>query len=58
MAEEKAVATQSAAGSRFSKAAKIYFKENLGIIVALLVLCIFLAVNPLTSSSLDRKSVV
>ena len=58
MAEEKAVATQSAAGSRFSKAAKIYFKENLGIIVALLVLCIFLAVNPLTSSSfLTQKNV-
>ena len=54
MAEEKAVATQSAAGSRFSKAAKIY----LGIIVALLVLCIFLAVNPLTSSSfLTQKNV-
>lgn len=58
MAEEKAVATQSTAGSRFSKAAKIYFKENLGIIVALLVLCIFLAVNPLTSSSfLTQKNV-
>ena len=46
MAEEKAVATQSAAGSRFSKAAKIYFKENLGIIVALLVLYQQFLFNP------------
>ncbi len=58
MAEEKTAAVSSTAGSRFSKAAKIYFKENLGIIVALLVLCIFLAVNPLTSSSfLTQKNV-
>ncbi len=58
MAEEKTAAVSNTAGSRFSKAAKIYFKENLGIIVALLVLCIFLAVNPLTSSSfLTQKNV-
>lgn len=58
MAEEKAVATQNTSGSRFVKAAKIYFKENLGIIVALLVLCLFLAVNPLTRSSfLTQKNV-
>ncbi len=58
MAEEKAVAAQNTSGSRFAKAAKIYFKENLGIIVALLVLCLFLAVNPLTSSSfLTQKNV-
>ena len=58
MAEEKTAAVSSTAGSRFSKAAKIYFKENLGIIVARLVLCIFLAVNPLTSSSfLTQKNV-
>ena len=58
MAEEKTVAAQSSAGSRFSKAAKIYFKENMGIIAALVVMCIFLAVNPLTSSSfLTQKNV-
>ena len=58
MAEEKAVAAQNTSGSRFVKAAKIYFKENLGIIVALLVLCLFLAVNPLTRSSfLTQKNV-
>lgn len=58
MAEEKAVAAQNTSGSRFVKAAKIYFKENLGIIVALLVLCLFLAINPLTRSSfLTQKNV-
>ena len=58
MAEEKAVAAQNTSGSRFVKAAKIYFQENLGIIVALLVLCLFLAVNPLTRSSfLTQKNV-
>lgn len=57
MAQEKAVA-KSAAGSRYAKAAKIYFKENLGIIVAFLVLCLFLAVNPTTSTSfLTQKNV-
>ena len=33
MAQEKAVA-KSAAGNRYAKAAKTYFKENLGIILA------------------------
>lgn len=56
MAQEKAA--KSAAGSRFGKAVKLYFKENLGIILALLVLCIFLAVNPLTNTSfLTQKNV-
>ena len=58
MAQEKAVEKKSAAGSRYTKAAKLYFKENLGIILALLVLCVFLAVNPLTNTSfLTQKNV-
>lgn len=58
MAQEKAVEKKSAAGSRYAKAAKLYFKENLGIILALLVLCVFLAVNPLTNTSfLTQKNV-
>ena len=40
MAQEKGKEKQSAAASGFGKAAKIYFKENAGIIVALLVLCV------------------
>ena len=42
---------QVAASSRYGKAVKIYLKDNLGIIVAFLVLCIFLALNPKTGSS-------
>lgn len=58
MAQEKAVEKQNAAGSRLVKAARIYFKDNLGIIIALLVLCVFLAVNPLTRGSfLTQKNV-
>ena len=58
MASEKAVEKKNAAGSRYAKAAKVYFKENLGIILALLVLCVFLAVNPLTNTSfLTQKNV-
>lgn len=58
MAQEKAVEKKNAAGSRYAKAAKLYFKENLGIILALLVLCVFLAVNPLTNTSfLTQKNV-
>lgn len=57
MAQEKA-AVKNTAGSRYAKTAKIYFKENLGIILALLALCIFLAVNPATSTSfLTQKNV-
>lgn len=37
--------------SRYGKAMKNYFKDNLGIIIAFLVLCIFLILNPKTSSS-------
>ncbi|MDD2973117.1 MAG: ABC transporter permease [Lachnospiraceae bacterium] len=37
--------------SAVTKKIKTYFKDNLGIIVAFLVLCIFLSVNPITSSS-------
>ena len=51
MAQEKATGKQSTADSRYMKAVKQYFKENLGIILALLVLCGFLAVNPLTRNS-------
>ena len=58
MAQEKGKEKQSAAASGFGKAAKIYFKENAGIIVALLVLCVFLSVNPMTSFSfLTQKNV-
>jgi len=42
---------RTAASADFGSAVKTYFKENLGIIVALLILCIFLSVNPGTSSS-------
>lgn len=44
--------------SRFTKAVKTYFKDNLGIIGALIILCVFLAVNPLTSEYfLTQKNV-
>ena len=36
---------------RQGKVIKTYFKDNLGIIVAFLVLCIFLTVNPVTNAS-------
>lgn len=39
------------ASTKYGKTLKVYFKDNLGIIVAFLVLCIFLAVNPKTSAS-------
>lgn len=44
--EEKTTATAGV-----GNAVKIYFKENLGIIVAFLVLCVFLSVFPKTSGS-------
>jgi len=37
--------------SEVGSAVKIYFKENLGIIVAFLVLCVFLSIFPKTSGS-------
>lgn len=40
-----------AATSGVGSAVKIYFKENLGIIVAFLVLCVFLSIFPKTSGS-------
>lgn len=45
--EEKTKKTTATAG--VGNAVKIYFKENLGIIVAFLVLCVFLSVFPKTS---------
>ena len=47
--EEKTKKTTATAG--VGNAVKIYFKENLGIIVAFLVLCEFLSVFPKTSGS-------
>ena len=47
--EEKTKKTAATAG--VGNAVKIYFKENLGIIVAFLVLCVFLSVFPKTSGS-------
>ena len=47
--EEKTKKTTATAG--VGTAVKIYFKENLGIIVAFLVLCVFLSVFPKTSGS-------
>ena len=47
--EEKKKKTPATAG--VGNAVKIYFKENLGIIVAFLVLCVFLSVFPKTSGS-------
>ncbi|NLL78082.1 MAG: ABC transporter permease [Clostridiales bacterium] len=43
--------TKSTLSSKATKKVKIYFKDNLGIIVAFLILCIFLSVNPATSNS-------
>lgn len=44
--------------NRYVKAFQQYGKENLGIIIALLVLCIFLAINPITRGSfLTQKNV-
>lgn len=42
---------KTVASSGFGAAAKLFFKENLGIIIAFLVLCIFLSVYPATSGS-------
>ena len=47
--EEKTKKTTATAG--VGNAVKIYFKENLGIIVAFLVVCVFLSVFPKTSGS-------
>ena len=47
--EQKTKKTTATAG--VGNAVKIYFKENLGIIVAFLVLCVFLSVFPKTSGS-------
>lgn len=47
--EEKTKKITATAG--VGNAVKIYFKENLGIIVAFLVLCVFLSVFPKTSGS-------
>lgn len=47
--EEKTKKTTATDG--VGNAVKIYFKENLGIIVAFLVLCVFLSVFPKTSGS-------
>lgn len=47
--EEKTKKTTATAG--VGNAVKRYFKENLGIIVAFLVLCVFLSVFPKTSGS-------
>jgi hypothetical protein len=47
--EDKTKKTTATAG--VGNAVKIYFKENLGIIVAFLVLCVFLSVFPKTSGS-------
>lgn len=44
-------AKKTAITSDFSGSVKNYFKENMGIIIAFLVLCIFLSVYPATSSS-------
>jgi ribose transport system permease protein len=58
MAQETKASKQNAAGSGFANAAKTYFKENLGILIALVVLCAFLAINPLTRSSfMTQKNV-
>ena len=54
--EEKTKKTTATAG--VGNAVKIYFKENLGIIVAFLVLCVFLSVFPKTSGSFfTRQSI-
>ena len=54
--EEKTKKTTATAG--VGNAVKIYFKENLGIIVAFLVLCVFLSVFPKTSGSFfTRKNI-
>ncbi len=42
---------KNTSSSKFQKRVKTYFKDNLGIIVAFLVLCIFLSVNPATRGS-------
>ena len=51
--EEKTKKTTATAG--VGNAVKIYFKENLGIIVAFLVLCVFLSVFPKTSGSFFKR---
>ena len=53
--EEKTKKTTATAG--VGNAVKIYFKENLGIIVAFLVLCVFLSVFPKTSGSFFTRQI-
>ena len=53
--EEKTKKTTATAG--VGNAVKIYFKENLGIIVAFLVLCVFLSVFPKTSGSFFLRQI-
>lgn len=48
MADNK---NKTAASSGYGAAVKLFFKENLGIIIAFLVLCIFLSVYPETRGS-------
>ena len=54
--EEKTKKTTATAG--VGNAVKIYFKENLGIIVAFLVLCVFLSVFPKTSGSFFTRQII
>lgn len=42
--------TKSYSGG-FQEAVKVYFKENMGILIAFIVLCLFLSFNPATSGS-------
>lgn len=49
MAKDSVATKNNAMGNRLVKAAKVYFKENMGIIVALFALCLFLSINPSTS---------
>ncbi len=47
----KQASNKGISSSKYGRTIKTYFKDNLGIIVAFLVLCLFLAINPSTSSS-------
>lgn len=44
-------ATTKAYSGGFKEVLKVYFKENMGILIAFIVLCLFLSLNPATSSS-------
>ena len=56
--QQQAIGKNNTFVTRLQKEAKVYFKDNLGIIIAFCILCVFLAVNPITSNAfLSSKNI-